>query len=221
MKSHAEILNYLLAEKTIAIVRLDSGEKLIQVAEALKEGGISVIEFTCSTPGALEMIEVASARFGGEVLLGAGTVLDPETARAAILAGAEFIVTPTVNLDTIAMCKRYGKSIVSGAMTPTEMLTVWEAGADLIKVFPARAIGGPDYVRAVLAPLPQLRLVPTGGVSADNAAQYLKAGVVAVAVGGNLVSKKAVENGDWNSITAEAQRLVTVIKSAAVQETKL
>ena len=214
MKSHFEILNHLLAEKVIAIVRLDSGEKLIQVADALEKGGISVIEFTCSTPGALDMLKEASACFGGDVLLGAGTVLDPETARAAILAGAEFIVTPTVNLETIAICKRYGKPVVAGAMTPTEMLTVWEAGADLVKVFPANNLGGPDYVKAVLAPLPQLRLVPTGGVSADNAAQYLKAGAVAVAVGGNLVNKKAVTNDDWMAITEEAQRLVTAVRSA-------
>ncbi|HEY5672062.1 MAG TPA: hypothetical protein VIS10_18870, partial [Anaerolineales bacterium] len=120
-----------------------------------------------------------------------------------------------VNLDTIEMCKRYGKPIVAGAMTPSEMLKVWEAGADLVKVFPASAIGGPDYIKAVLAPLPQLRLVPTGGVSADNAAQFLKAGAVAVAVGGNLVDKKAVARGDWAAITAEAQRLVAAIGSVA------
>lgn len=215
MKSHFEILSKLLAERAIAIVRLDSGEKLVKVAEALKAGGLSAIEFPFSTPGALDMMKEASAHFGGEVLLGAGTVLDPETARAAILAGAEFIVTPTVNLDTIGMCKRYGKPIVAGAMTPSEMLKVWEAGADLVKVFPASTIGGPDYIRAVLAPLPQLRLVPTGGVSADNAAQFLKAGAVAVAVGGNLVDKKAVARGDWAAITAEAQRLVAAIGSVA------
>ena len=215
MKSHFEILNHLLLEKVVAIVRLDSGEKLVQVADALKKGGVTVIEFTCSTPGALDMVKETSARFGEDVLLGAGTVLDPETARAAILAGAEFIVTPTVNLETIAICKRYGKPVVTGAMTPTEMLTVWEAGADLVKVFPASNIGGPDYIKAVLAPLPQLRLVPTGGVSADNAAQYLKMGAAAVAVGGNLVNKKAVANGDWDTITAEAQRLVAVVRSAA------
>ena len=215
MKSHFEILNDLLAEKAIAIVRLDSGEQLVRVAEALKTGGVSVIEFTLSTPGALDMLKKASARFGEEVLLGAGTVLDSETARTAILAGAEFIVTPTVNLETIAMCKRYGKPIVAGAMTPTEMLTVWEGGADLVKVFPARELGGPDYIKTVLAPLPQLRLVPTGGVSAENAAQYLKAGAAGVAVGGNLVNKQAVASGDWETVTAEAQRLISVVKSAA------
>jgi 2-dehydro-3-deoxyphosphogluconate aldolase/(4S)-4-hydroxy-2-oxoglutarate aldolase len=215
MKSHFEILKKILEEKIVAIVRLDSGEQLVRVAEALNAGGISVIEFTCSTPGALDMVKEASAHFGSEVLIGAGTVLDPETARAAILAGAEFIVTPAINLDTIEMCKRYGKPIIAGAMTPTEMLTVWEAGADLVKVFPASNIGGADYIKAVLAPLPQLRLVPTGGVGADNAAQYLKAGAVVVAVGGSLVDKKAVARGDWAAITAEAQKLVSAVRSAA------
>ena len=215
MKSHFEILKKILDEKIVAIVRLESAEQLVRVAEALNAGGVSVIEFTCSTPGALEMIKDASGRLGDKALIGAGTVLDPETARAAILAGAEFIVNPTINLDTIEMCKRYGKPIIAGAMTPTEMLTVWEAGADLVKVFPASNIGGADYIKAVLAPLPQLRLVPTGGVSADNAAQYLKAGAAAVAVGGNLVNKKAVASGDWAMITAEARRLIEVVRSAA------
>jgi 2-dehydro-3-deoxyphosphogluconate aldolase/(4S)-4-hydroxy-2-oxoglutarate aldolase len=213
MKSHFEILNHLLTERIVAIVRLDGAEQLVQVAEALKAGGITVIEFTCSTPGALDMVRAAYAQFGDQVLMGAGTVLDSETARAAILAGAQFIVNPTVNLDTIELCKRYGKPIISGAMTPTEILNVWEAGADLVKVFPISAVGGPEYIKAVLAPLPQLRLVPTGGVTAENSAAYLKAGAVAVAVGGGLVDKKAVAKGDWAAITKEAERLVAVIRN--------
>ncbi len=215
MKSHFDILNQLLNEKVVAIVRLDSGEKLVKVAEALKAGGISAIEFTVSTPGAIDMIKEASASFGEEVLMGAGTVLDPETARMAILAGAEFIVTPTINLDTLAICKRYGKPTVAGALTPSEILTVWEAGADLVKVFPASMVGGPGYIKAVLAPLPQVRLVAVGGVSADNAAQFIEAGASAVAVGGNLVNKKAVAAGDWAAITAEAKRLVATVRRAA------
>jgi len=216
MKSHFETMTHLLEGKIIAIVRLDSGEQLIHAAKALVEGGISVIEFTFSTPGALDMVKEASAYFGDTVVLGAGTVLDPETARAAILAGAQFIVTPSVNLATIKLCKRYAKPIVAGAMTPTEMMTVWEAGADLVKVFPASSIGGPDYIKSVLAPLPHLRLVPTGGVSADNAALYLKAGAAMVAVGGSLVDKKAVARADWAAISVEAKRLVTTVRSASV-----
>ncbi|MBM3125152.1 MAG: bifunctional 4-hydroxy-2-oxoglutarate aldolase/2-dehydro-3-deoxy-phosphogluconate aldolase [Chloroflexi bacterium] len=203
-----------MTEKIVAIVRLDEADQLVRVAEALKAGGITIIEFTCSTPGALDMVREASAHFGNQVLMGAGTVLDPETARAAILAGAQFIVNPTVNLDTIELCKRYGKPIISGAMTPTEILNVWEAGADLVKVFPISAVGGPEYIKAVLAPLPQLRLVPTGGVTTENSAAYLRAGAVAVAVGGGLVDKKAVARGDWAAITKEAERLVAVIRSA-------
>jgi 2-dehydro-3-deoxyphosphogluconate aldolase/(4S)-4-hydroxy-2-oxoglutarate aldolase len=214
MKSHFQILKQILEEKIIAIVRLDSSEHFMEAAKALKAGGISVIEFTLTTPGALDRLKEVSARFGEEALIGAGTVLDPETARAAILNGAEFIVTPTFNPATIEMCKRYGKPIVAGALTPTEILNAWQAGADLIKVFPASNIGGADYIKAVLAPLPQLRLVPTGGVNANNAAAYLKAGAVIVAVGGNLVDKKVVARGDWDVIIAEAQRLVAAVKFA-------
>lgn len=211
MPSHYDILTQLIEGKVVAVVRLASGEQLVRVAEALKAGGISAIEFTASTPGAVGMIEKACSRFGGEVLMGAGTVLDPETARAALLAGAEFIVTPSLNLATIELCKRYGKPVVPGALTPTEILTAWQAGADMVKVFPA-SLGGPSYVKAVLAPLPQIRLVPTGGVSADNAAEYLNAGAVAVGVGGRLVDKAAVAREDWDAITAEAQQLVTAVR---------
>jgi 2-dehydro-3-deoxyphosphogluconate aldolase/(4S)-4-hydroxy-2-oxoglutarate aldolase len=210
MISHYEILNRLMDGKVVAVVRLDSGEQLIHVAEALMAGGLTAIEFTMSTPGALEMIKQAAAHLGEDVLMGAGTVLDPETARAAILAGAEFIVTPTLNLATIALSKRYGKPIVSGAFTPTEILTAWESGADLVKVFPA-SVGGPKYIKAVLAPLPQVRLVPTGGVSAENAAEYMKAGATALGIGGNLVDKTAVAHGEWDTITGEAQHLMTAV----------
>jgi 2-dehydro-3-deoxyphosphogluconate aldolase/(4S)-4-hydroxy-2-oxoglutarate aldolase len=215
MPSHYDTLTQLIEGKVVAVVRLESGEQLVRVAEALKAGGISAIEFTASTPGAVGMIEKACSRFEGEVLMGAGTILDPETARAAILAGAEFIVTPTLNPATIELCKRYGKPIVPGALTPTEILTAWQAGADMVKVFPASAMG-PDYLKAVLAPLPQVRLVPTGGVSADNAGEYLKAGAVALGVGGKLVDKAAVARSDWSSITSEAQRLVHAVRGAGL-----
>lgn len=213
MASHIEILNRLITEKVVAVVRLDSGDQLIKVAEALKAGGISAIEFTVPTPNSLEMIKQAASHFGDEVIMGAGTVLDPETARAAILSGAQFIVTPAFNPKTIELCRRYGKPIIPGALTPTEILTAWEAGADMVKVFPADAMG-PGYIKAVLAPLPQIRLVPTGGVSAENAAQFLKAGATALGVGGNLVNKQAVARGDWAAITAEAQKLVQAVRLA-------
>lgn len=213
MATHLDILNRLISEKLVAVVRLDSGDQLIKVAEALKAGGITAIEFTVPTPNSLEMIKQAAVYFGDEVLMGAGTVLDPETARSAILSGAQFIVTPALNIKTIELCRRYGKPIIPGAMTPTEILTAWEAGADMVKVFPADILGS-AYLKAVLAPLPQIRLVPTGGISSENAAEYLKAGATALGVGGKLVSKSAVANGDWAAITAEAQRLVHAVHQA-------
>ena len=213
MATHLDILNRLISEKLVAVVRLDSGDQLIKVAEALKAGGITAIEFTVPTPNSLEMIKQAAVYFGDEVLMGAGTVLDPETARSAILSGAQFIVTPALNIKTIELCRRYGKPIIPGAMTPTEILTAWEAGADMVKVFPADILGS-AYLKAVLAPLPQIRLVPTGGISSENAAEYLKAGATAVGVGGKLVSKSAVASGDWAAITAEAQRLVHAVHQA-------
>ncbi len=211
MPSHFQILKRLIEGKVVAVVRLDSGDHLVKVAEALKAGGVSAIEFTVPTPGALEMIRQAVAYFADEVLMGAGTVLDPETARAAILAGAQFIVTPALNLKTIELCHRYGKPIIPGAMTPTEILTAWEAGADMVKVFPADSLG-PAYLKAVLAPLPQVRLAPTGGISADNAAEYLRAGATALGVGGKLVDKAAVARGDWAALTAEAERLMHAVR---------
>lgn len=211
MPSHFEILKRLIEGKVVAVVRLNSGDQLVKVAEALHAGGISAIEFTVPTPGALEMIRQAAAHFGDAVLMGAGTILDPETARAAILSGAQFIVTPALNLKTIELCHRYGKPIIPGAMTPTEILTAWEAGADLVKVFPADSLG-PAYLKAILAPLPQVRLAPTGGISADNAAAYLRAGATALGVGGKLVDKSAVARGDWAALTAEAERLMRAVR---------
>lgn len=211
MPAHFDILKRLIEGKVVAVVRLDNGDQLIKVAQALKAGGISVIEFTVPTPNSLEMIKQAATYFGDEVIIGAGTVLDPETARAAILAGAQFIVTPALKLATIELCHRYGKPIIPGALTPTEILSAWEAGADMVKVFPADSMG-PEYIKAVLAPLPQVRLAPTGGVSADNAADYLKAGATALGVGGKLVDKAAVARGDWEAITAEAERLMNAVQ---------
>lgn len=195
----------------IAIVRFDRSEQLMQVAKAIRAGGVDVIEFTMTTPGALDIIRESTREFGDEVLLGAGTVLDAETARAAILAGAEFIVSPTLDAAVIEVCRRYSKVVIPGAFTPTEILTAWELGADFVKVFPASA-GGPAYLKAVLAPLPQVKLVPVGGVSLDNAADFIRAGAAAIAVGGNLVKKKAIAEGDFAELTRTAERFVTAIE---------
>ncbi|MFB0545437.1 MAG: bifunctional 4-hydroxy-2-oxoglutarate aldolase/2-dehydro-3-deoxy-phosphogluconate aldolase [Anaerolineae bacterium] len=210
------ILKWMTDCGVVAIVRLDRSEQLLKVAESIKAGGVDVIEFTMTTPNALPIIEESAKEFGDEVLLGAGTVLDPQTARASILAGAQFVVSPSSNKGTIEMCRRYSKVVVPGALTPTEILTAWEWGADLVKVFPAR-LGGPRYIRDVLAPLPQIKLVPTGGVGPDNAADFLKAGAVAVAVGSSLVSRKAVEEGNFALLTENARKLVAAVKEARGQ----
>lgn len=198
----------------IAIVRLDSSAELVQAAKAIAAGGVSVIEFTLTTPGALRTIEAAAKELGGEVLIGAGTVLDAETARAAILAGAEFVVAPTLNTDVIEMCHRYDKVVIPGAYTPTEILTAWEHGADFVKLFPAE-VGGPAFLKAVRAPLPQVKLIPVGGVSVETAGPFIRAGAAALGVGSNLVDKKAVAEGRFAQLTAVAQAL-----SKAVQEAR-
>lgn len=197
----------------IAIVRLDSAVELVRVAKAIAAGGVSVIEFTLTTPGALKTIEEASRELGDQVLIGAGTVLDPETARAAILAGAEFVVAPTLNPGVIELCHRYGKAVIPGAYTPTEILTAWEHGADFVKVFPAEA-GGPTYLKAVRAPLPQVKMIPVGGVSLETAEAFLRAGAAALGVGSNLVDRKAVAEGRFDQLTASAQALSQAVRKA-------
>jgi 2-dehydro-3-deoxyphosphogluconate aldolase/(4S)-4-hydroxy-2-oxoglutarate aldolase len=197
----------------IAIVRLDSSAELVQAAKAIAAGGVSVIEFTLTTPGALRTIEAAVKELGSEVLIGAGTVLDAETARAAILAGAEFVVAPTLNTDVIEMCHRYDKVVIPGAYTPTEILSAWEHGADFVKLFPAE-VGGPAYLKAVRAPLPQVKLIPVGGVTLETAGPFIRAGAAALGVGSNLVDKKAVAEGRFAQLTSVAQALSKAVLEA-------
>ncbi|HEY3397124.1 MAG TPA: bifunctional 4-hydroxy-2-oxoglutarate aldolase/2-dehydro-3-deoxy-phosphogluconate aldolase [Armatimonadota bacterium] len=206
-----EILNRILGAGITAVIRAQSSEHLMKIAEALKAGGVESIEVTMTTPNALQVISEVAARFGDEILLGVGTCLDPETARAAILAGAQFAVSPTLNLETIKMVHRYDKVILPGCFTPTEILTAWENGADLVKVFPADVVG-PVYFKDVLAPLPQVRLVPTGGVDLTTAADFLKAGAAALCVGGAMMPKAAMAAGDWPAITAIAAQFVQIVK---------
>jgi len=197
----------------VAIVRFDRPEELVEVARAIRAGGVDVIEFTMTTPNALSIIAASAEEFGEEVLLGAGTVLDPETARAAILSGARYIISPTLNPRVIELCHRYGVIVVPGAFTPTEILTAWELGADMVKVFPAAALG-PGYIKDILSPLPQVKLLPTGGVSLSNVAQFIKAGATAVAAGGSLVDKKAVDERDFARLTEMAGNFVKAIREA-------
>jgi 2-dehydro-3-deoxyphosphogluconate aldolase/(4S)-4-hydroxy-2-oxoglutarate aldolase len=196
----------------IAVVRLDEAAQLTPVANALSAGDLQVIEVTITMPGALDALGALSKARGEQLLVGAGTVLDAETARLAILAGARFVVAPIFSSSLVEMCHRYDVVAMPGAYTPTEILTAWESGADLVKVFPASRLG-PDYVKDLRAPLPQLRLVPTGGVTADNAGAYLAAGAVAVGSGAP-VERAAVARGDYGRITEQARRLTGAIRKA-------
>jgi 2-dehydro-3-deoxyphosphogluconate aldolase/(4S)-4-hydroxy-2-oxoglutarate aldolase len=211
--SRHEHLTRVINSGIVAVIRSTSSEQLVDVAGALYEGGVDVLEVTFTVPRALEIIAAVRKALGERVLLGAGTVLDPETARAAFLAGAEFLVSPTVNLDVIKLGNRYDKLVMPGAFTPTEVLTAWEAGAQIIKVFPAD-IGGPAYLKTLHGPLPQVRLLPTGGVNLNTITDFLKAGACAVGLGGALVEPKAVQTGDMARIKSLAQQYVAAVKQA-------
>jgi len=189
----------------IAIMRAQSSDQLLQAADAILAGGVQAIEVTMTTPGALDVIAEARKRYGAELLFGAGTVLDPETGRAAILAGAQFIVAPTLNLGLIELCQRYSIPVMPGAYTPTEALTAWEAGADIVKIFPAE-VGGPAYLKAIRAPLPQLKLCPVGGVDLDTSADFIKSGAACLGVGSALINQKLVDSGDFAELTRRAVR---------------
>ena len=195
----------------VAVVRFSDPAPLVNVVKALADGGVTVAEVTFTVPNALDVIREAKRQLGDRVLLGAGTVLDPETCRAALLAGAEFIVAPCVNLDVIRMCRRYDKLVMPGAFTPTEVLTAWEAGADIVKVFPADVVG-PAFFKALRGPLPQVKLMPTGGVDLTTATEFLKAGAVCLGVGGQLVEPKVVAAGDFARITQTAKQYVEIVK---------
>ena len=197
----------------VAVVRLDDLSAAVPLTEALISGGVRAVEFTFTNPNAAQAIETTRAVVGEYGCIGAGTVLDPETARIAILAGAEYVVTPTYKRETVELCNRYSIPTVIGAFTATEMLTAWEAGATYIKVHPA-SLGGPRYFKDILAPLPQLKLIPSGGVSLDNAAEFIRAGAVAVALGGNLVDQATVAAADWTTIADRARRLCEAVARA-------
>ena len=196
----------------VAVVRFADPGPLVEVVRALAEGGVTVAEVTFTVPNAIDVIREARRQLGNRVLLGAGTVLDPETARAAFLAGAEFVVAPSLNVEVIRMCRRYDKLVMPGAFTPTEIVAAWEAGADIVKVFPAEIVG-PPFFRAMKGPLPQVKLMPTGGVDLTTATEFLKAGAVCLGVGGQLVDPKAVAAGDFARITQLAKQYVDIVKA--------
>lgn len=189
----------------------------MEAVEAIYRGGILVAEVTMTVPGAVKVLETLAGRFEGRMVLGAGTVLDAETARICMLAGAEFLVTPALKLATIEMARRYGKPIFPGALTPTEIVTAWEAGADMVKVFPCGNMGGAKYIKALKGPLPQIEMVPTGGVNMDTAGEFLKAGASAIAVGGELCDMEAMRTGRFDQIEARAKAFLEVVRSARGQ----
>ena len=215
MSSH-EDLSRVLEGGIVAIIRAPSGDQLVNVARALHAGGIDVIEVTFTVPNVLDIIRETKAALGDQVLLGAGTVLDAESARAALLAGAEFIVSPVVNPEAIQLCRRYDKICMPGAFTPTEVLQAWQAGAEVVKVFPAD-VGGPNYLKALHGPLPQIRLMPTGGVDLQTLPDFVKAGACAVGLGSALVEKEAVASGDMERIRKLATEYVRLMQSVRDQ----
>jgi len=211
--SRAEVIKQIKDTGVIPVVRASSADEAMRAIDAIREGGISILEITMTVPGAVALIEQVAKLYGDVATVGAGTVLDPETATACISAGAKFVVSPALNLDTIACCQRQDVAVMPGALTPTEVVQAWNAGADFVKVFPAGAVGGPSYLKALKAPLPEIELVPTGGVSLKTAADFIKAGAAALGVGSDLVDIKA----QAATITERAKQFVEVVRQARGQ----
>ena len=212
--SRAEVIKQIKDTGVIPVVRASSADEAMRAIDAIREGGISILEITMTVPGAVALIEQVAKRYGDVATVGAGTVLDPETATACISAGAKFVVSPALNLDTIACCQRQDVAVMPGALTPTEVVQAWNAGADFVKVFPAGAVGGPSYVKALKAPLPEIELVPTGGVSLKTAADFIRAGAAALGVGSELVDIKAIREGQASLITERAKQFVEIVREA-------
>ena len=208
-----QIIARLLDPGIIAIIRADSSEQLVEAAGALLAGGVTAMEVTMTTPNALEVIADVVAQFGERILMGVGSVIDAETVRAAVAAGAEYVVTPVTKPEVIAAANQLGKPIASGAFTPTECLLAHESGADFVKLFPAE-FNGPAYVKSLLAPLPKLRIIPTGGVTPETAGAFLKAGSVALGAGSALVSKEILQSRDWRQLTERAKAFVQAVRAA-------
>jgi 2-dehydro-3-deoxyphosphogluconate aldolase/(4S)-4-hydroxy-2-oxoglutarate aldolase len=208
-----QVLDRIRSVGLVPVIRARSADEAAQVADAIQAGGVGILEITMTVPGAVDVIREVAGR-GGDALVGAGTVLDPESARACIDAGARFIVSPALNLDTVALCREAGIVVLPGALTPTEVLTAWNAGADLVKVFPAGAVGGPSYIKALKAPLPQIDVVPTGGVNLNTAGDFIRAGASALGVGADLVDLAAVRRGDASAVTERAREYVRVVQEA-------
>jgi 2-dehydro-3-deoxyphosphogluconate aldolase/(4S)-4-hydroxy-2-oxoglutarate aldolase len=208
-----QIIDGLLTPGVVAIIRADNSEQLIDASRALIDGGVSGIEVTMTTPNALQVIADVCRVFGSKAIVGVGSVLEVKTAEAAIAAGAEYVITPVIKPDVIAFCNRVGKPIFSGSYTPTEAQTSYELGADFVKIFPADGLG-PKYVQAIRGPLPHLKIVPTGGVDVNTAADFIKSGCVAVAAGSSLVSKEILKNREWAKLTDLASQFIAAVAKA-------
>ncbi|PQO41289.1 2-dehydro-3-deoxyphosphogluconate aldolase [Blastopirellula marina] len=209
--SREETIQKISSTGIVAVIRADNGEILADVTQALVDGGVTAIEVTFTVPKAHKVLEYVADRFGDQIQLGAGTVLDAETARIAILAGAEFIVSPIVDLPTIEISHRYDKAMMAGALTPTEVVKAWQAGSDVVKIFPSD-LTGPSYLKSLKGPLPQVRMMPTGGVNLDTAEEFLKAGACALGVGGSLVEKSAIDSGNMDRIRDLARQYVEIVQ---------
>jgi 2-dehydro-3-deoxyphosphogluconate aldolase / (4S)-4-hydroxy-2-oxoglutarate aldolase len=212
-KSKDQYLKQIADAGVVAVIRAKSKDQLIGITEALLAGGVPTIEVTMTTPDAIAGIEMLARRFGERAVIGVGTVTDAATAGRAIAAGAQFVVSPIFDVQIVAAAQKSDKIVIPGALTPTEILRAWSAGADVVKVFPSTPLG-PQYFRDLLAPLPQLRLTPTGGVTLQNAGEWIKAGAVFVGAGSSLVTKEALMQNDWTCVTANAQAFVETIRAA-------
>jgi 2-dehydro-3-deoxyphosphogluconate aldolase/(4S)-4-hydroxy-2-oxoglutarate aldolase len=210
----SEVIQTIRDIGVIPVVRATTADEAMRAIDAIREGGISVLEITMTVPGAVKLIEELAKRYANDALVGAGTVLDPETATACIESGAKFVVSPALNLETIACCRRLDVAVMPGALTPTEVVQAWNAGADFVKVFPAGAVGGPSYLKSLKAPLPQIELVPTGGVSLKTAADFIRAGAAALGVGADLVDIKAIREGHAALITERAKQFIEIVREA-------
>lgn len=209
-----DIIDQIEVIGIIPVVRARSAEEAVEAIDAIMAGGINVLEITMTVPGAVKVIEEVSKKFGTDALVGAGTVLDPETAQACIDAGARFVVSPALNLDTIALCKKLNVPVMPGALSPTEVVTAWNAGADLVKIFPCGAVGGASYLKNLKGPLPQIKMIPTGGVSLATAADFIKAGAAALGVGTDLVDVNSIRAGNASVVTDRAKQFVQIVRDA-------
>ena len=212
-----DTLSRLADTGVVAVLRGVEADQLIGITDALREGGVTAVEITADTPDVAGKLGEVTSSFGDEVVVGTGTVLDSETARATLMAGAEFVVSPSLHEDVIETCNRYGAVTAPGVMTPTEAVRGYEAGADFVKVFPAKTVG-PAHLGAMKGPLGQIPMMPTGGVSPDNAGDYVKAGAFAVGAGGALVDYDAAERGDYDEITETAREFTRVVEEARAED---